>query len=204
MTVLCSWTNGKRAVVNLVQNEAGEKYIHKIYYRGHSLWMLREYANAKYLSSRLSIVPRLISFHYWHRELVFSYIPGQRVFEWVLERFGDPGLQLDEFLNFEPMYTDERVTSAFAYFRNSSSPEAINLKQAIKESYGELHRIGFQHGTCDPRNIIYDGQRVFIIDFDHARPGLNPGKYDYPELAQWFGVTPCPRTPPLSLFGLLI
>jgi hypothetical protein len=44
------------------------------------------------------------------------------------------------------------------------------------------------HGSTDPRNAIYDGNQVFIIDFDHARPSLNPGKFDYPQLSWWYGL----------------
>ena len=141
-----------------------------------------------YVSRRLDIIPRLVSFAPWKNELVISYVPGRRVLEWVLEHFGPPELDLQEFLNCESLEGDARITQAFGRFRDSSSSEAVRLRGSIKKSYAKLHSIGWQHGTSDPRNVIYDGQRAYIIDFDHARPSLSPHKYDYPALAYWFGI----------------
>jgi tRNA A-37 threonylcarbamoyl transferase component Bud32 len=190
MKTVCSWTNGEKAVVHLVELHTGEKRIVKIYKPGFVGWMFREYLSLRYVSKRLSIIPKLICFRPSQKELVLSYIPGQRVLEWVLQRFGEANLNVEEFLNFEAMGTDPRIVEAFMRFRLSASEDASKLKQAIKLSYGRLHELGWQHGTCDPRNVIYDEQQAYIIDFDHARPSLKPIKYDYPSLTYWFGIMP--------------
>ncbi len=190
MKTVCSWTNGEKAVVRLVELPTGEKRIVKVYKPGFIGWMFREYLSLRYVSKRLSIIPKLICFRPSQKELVLSYIPGQRVLEWVLQRFGEANLNVEEFLNFEAMGTDPRIVEAFVRFRLSASEDASKLKQAIKLSYGRLHELGWQHGTCDPRNVIYDEQQAYIIDFDHARPSLKPIKHDYPALTQWFGIVP--------------
>jgi hypothetical protein len=174
MKKLCSWTNGQKAVVHLVELPTGEKRIVKIYKPGFVGWMFREYLSLRYVSKRLPIIPKLICFRPSQKELVLSYIPGQRVLEWVLQRFGEANLNVEEFLNFEAMGADPRIVEAFVRFRLSASK----------------HELGWQHGTCDPRNVIYDEQQAYIIDFDHARPSLAPVKYDYPALTQWFGIVP--------------
>ncbi|HEU0046328.1 MAG TPA: lipopolysaccharide kinase InaA family protein [Nitrososphaera sp.] len=190
MRILCSWNNGQKAVVHLVECSNGEKQIQKLYKPGFAGWMFREYFSIWYVSRWLDIVPKLISFRPWKKELVMSYIPGQRVLEWVLEHFGQPNLDLHEFRNFEAMGRDPRITEAFVRFRESSSVDALGLKTAIKQSYARLHSIGWQHGTSDPRNVLYDGRQAYIIDFDHARPSLSPAKNDYPDLTHWFGIAP--------------
>ncbi len=187
---LCTWNNGEKAVVHLVEDSNGEKQIQKLYKPGFAGWMFREYLSIRYLSRWLDIIPKLVSFRPWKKELIISYIPGQRVLEWVLEHFGQPNLDLDEFRNFEAMGRDPRITEAFVRFRESSSTEALRLKQAIKQSYARLHGIGWQHGTSDPRNVLYDGRQAYIIDFDHARPSLAPVRNDYPALTRWFGIAP--------------
>ena len=190
MKIVCSWTNGQKAVVHLVELPRGEKQVLKVYKPGFLGWMFREYVCLRYVSRRLNIVPRLIRFRPLRRELVLSYLPGQRVLEWVLERFGQPNLPLGEFLNFEAMDVDPRIAEAFLRLRQSTSSEASRFKQALKHSYSLLHGLGWQHGTCDPRNVIYDEHRVYIIDFDHARPSFAPTRIDYQSLDRWFGLLP--------------
>jgi len=187
---LCTWNNGQKAVVHLVHNSNGEPQIQKIYKPGFTGWMLREYIGLWYVSKRLSVVPKPIRFRPWKREIIMSYVSGERVLEWVLKHFGQPDLHLEEFLNFEAMDADSRIVEAFARFRESSSHDASKLKHAIKESYGRLHALGWQHGTSDPRNVIYDGNQAHIIDFDHARPSLSPVELDYQALRYWFGLSP--------------
>jgi Lipopolysaccharide kinase (Kdo/WaaP) family len=185
----CTWDNGQKAVVRLMESADGDKLIQKVYGRRFAGWMLRESISIWYLSKSLEIVPRLIDFKPWKNELIMSYIPGQRALEWVLQRFGPSNLDLSEFLNCPSMERDPRIREAFSQFRKSSSAEATKLKESIRMSYAQLHSLGWQHGASNPRNVIFDGERAHIIDFDHARPSLVPGKYDYPELEQWFGIS---------------
>ena len=125
-------------------------------------------------------------------KIFFAYIPGQRVLEWVLQRFGDKHLSLSEFQSFHgldpPDHVDARVAEAFVRFRQSTSEEAYRLNQAVKASYSCLRQIGIFHESTDPRNVIYDQDRVFIIDFDHARPSFNPVRIDYRSLTYWYGL----------------
>lgn len=193
LTVITSWTNGEKAVVHLLENGAGEKFIIKAYRPGYTATMFREYVVARYVARRLTVVPQVLGFRPWRKEICFSYVSGQRVLEWVMQRFGD-NVTLSKFQSFHglnpPHHVDPDVAEAFARFRQSMSAEAQQLKEAIRTSYSCLHRIGILHGSADPRNVIYDHDRVFIIDFDHSRPSFNPAKLDSQSLAYWYGRLP--------------
>ena len=191
-TTLTSWTNGHKAVVHLLATRpAGRKVILKAYRPGFFATMFREYLMTRYISRRLTIVPSVLDFRPWRRELYLSYLPGQRVLEWVLQRFGGGGLALSDFQSFHgldpPHRVDSRVSEAFGRFRQSTEAEVHQVRKALRLSYSLLHRIGIQHGNADPRNVIYDGERVFLIDFDHARPSFNPAKIDNHALQYWYG-----------------
>src|SRR2546426_12645194 len=97
LTIVTSWTNGRKAVVHLVENNNGQRLIVKVYRRGFIAAMFREYIASRYVSMRLSMVPRVVGFRPWRRELFFSYIQGQRVLEWVLQRFAGNDINLSEF-----------------------------------------------------------------------------------------------------------
>jgi hypothetical protein len=197
LSVITSWTNGQKAVVQLLEKSTGEKFIRKAYRPGFTAAMFREYVAARYVASKLSIVPKVLGFRPWRGELYFSYIPGQRVLEWVLQRFGGD-VTLSEFQSFHglnpPNHVEPRVADAFARFRQSTSEEAQGLKEAIRTSYSNLHRVGILHGSADPRNVIYDEHCVFIIDFDHARPSFKAAELDYKSLTYWYGCLPAGRT----------
>src|SRR5256885_8634915 len=85
LTVITSWTNGHKAVVHLVEHGNGEKLILKVYRPGFTSAMFREYVAARYVATKLSVVPRVLGFRPWRKELYFSYISGQRVLEWRSE-----------------------------------------------------------------------------------------------------------------------
>jgi len=189
--VVTSWTNGRKAVVHLLENMNGDKVIMKVYRPGFLMTMIREYFMTRYLSGRLSGSPRVIGFKPWRKTLFLSYVNGQRVLEWVLERFGEADLKLADFQSFhglDPDRLDGRVDRAFRRLRESRSEEARRIKDAIRASYATLHRCYILHGSPDPRNMIYDGDRVSIIDFDHTRLSLDPAKIDYRGLEYWYGL----------------
>jgi len=186
--ITCSWTNGRKANVYLVEQECGQKLISKRYKVHFVPTMVREYLLTTYLSRRLDIIPKVLGFKLFSRELMLSYIRGERVFEWVLSRYGDTGINLEDFCSYDYLDTCDIVARAFRRFRDCRSPETVRLKRAIKESYELLHKSGFVHGSADPRNIIYDGKRIFIIDFDHSRPSLNPRAIEYRALYRWYGL----------------
>lgn len=190
VSVITSWTNGRKAVVDLVQDQQGSRFIRKVYRRGWRARMFREWFMAAFVSSFSSVGPRVLAFRPWRNELFLEFIPGERVLEWVLSRFGE-GLVLAEFQSFHglrpPNDVDPRVADAFRRFQLSTSVEVVQLKAAIKASYGALHRIGVKHGSPDPRNVIYDGKCVFIIDFDNARPSVRPSLSDKGDLEYWYG-----------------
>jgi len=196
LVVVDSWTNGQKAVVHLVKDRSGRELIMKAYRPGFTAVMVREYVVASYVARRLSVVPKVLRFRPRQKELYFSYIRGQRVLEWVLQHFGGTPV-LSEFQSFHgldaPHHVEPRVAAAFARFRQSASEEAHRLKEAVRASYACLHGIKILHGSPNPRNAIYDQDRVFIIDFDHARPSLNPAKIDYKSLTYWYGCLPPPR-----------
>ena len=187
--ILCSWTNGRKAVALLVEDTHGRKVVVKRYRTRFVATMLREYFVTKHLARRLQIVPRVLGFQILRRQLVLSYIEGQRVLEWVLQRYGDPGLELHAFQSYDYFDTCMIVDRAFSRFREAVDPSAVRLKQAIRQSYAALHQTGFAHGSADPRNVIYDGRTVHIIDFDHSRPRLRSEKPDQRGLARWYGLT---------------
>jgi hypothetical protein len=183
-----SWTNGEKADVHLVVTPQGEQQILKVYRPGFKGWMFREYLTLRLLSGHSLPVPKLLSFRPLLKELLMSLVPGERVLEWALREFGRPGLDLEEFQNFEALYTDERIVEAFRRLRESQEPKAVRFREAVKTSYNQLHALGWQHGTSDPRNVIYDGTTAYLIDFDHARPCLGRSRGDAGEVANWFGV----------------
>jgi len=187
-----SWSNGRKAAVYLLQDSDGSKFIKKAYRPGFRSPMCREFVMAAYAASRMTIVPRVLAFRPWRDELFLEYLPGERVLEWVLRHFGPRGLVAADFQSFHgldpPHNVDARVAHAFARFRDSSSDDARQLKSAIRESYALLHRIGVKHGSADPRNLLYHQNRIYIIDFDNARPSFNPAKLDYEDLRYWFGI----------------
>jgi len=187
MRIITAWTNGKKAEVQLLEDSAQKKVILKTYRPGFLLPMFREYLVTEYVSRKLSIVPKVLAFQPLRKRLFLSFIAGQRVLEWVLQRYGAEGLVLSDFQSFHGLESNEQVARAFSRFRQSGSEEAQDLKRAIMERYRSLHRIRIRHGTTDPRNIIYDGTKAFILDFDHARPSLNPAKCDQDALDCWFG-----------------
>lgn len=186
--IVCSWTNGRKTNVYLVEEESGKKVIRKRYKRGFLLTMVREYLATVYLAHRLDITPRVVSFGPVSGELVLSYLPGVRVLEWVLTRYGDPDLRIEDFQSFHGLDTNRSVAEAFRRFRDCASPEAVRLRQAISLSYAALHRTWFVHGGADPRNVIYDGERVFIIDLNQSRPSLNPQRFERASLCRWYGI----------------
>jgi len=188
MMTTTSWTNGRTATVHLLENGSGEKVIMKRYRPGFSGTMFREYLVARHAAAGLSVVPKVLGFRPSHRELFFSYVPGRRVLEWVLQRFGGKDLVLAEFESFHGLDTNVEVAEAFSRFRHSTGEEASRLKQAIKTSYSCLHGMGILHGSTDPRNVIYDGDKAFIIDFGHSRPSLAPARIDYRGLTHWYGI----------------
>ncbi len=149
--------------------------------------MLREFIALSYLSS-LSILPRVLAFYPLHREMVLSYLPGERVLEWVLKRYGDDGLDLDGFTSFHGIETNQVVDRAFRSFRESTDASSRALKDSIRSSYQILHRTKFIHGDPSPRNLIFDGRIVYLVDFDHSRPSIDPARVDFVALQRWYGL----------------
>jgi len=186
---VCSWTNGRKANVYLIENGRGRKVILKRYSARFFVTMFREYFLTSYLSRRLDVIPEVLEFNPLRREIVFSYIEGERLLEWVLSRYGKGDYNLEDFHSFNDLSTNTVVVQAFKNFRNSRSSEANQLRRAITESYEMLHKTGFVHGSADPRNIIYNGEHAFIIDFDHSRPSPNPRRIDYQILKEWYGIS---------------
>ena len=191
LQVVTSWTNGRKAVVHLVRDARGRQFIRKAYRPGWHSRMLRDCTMAAYVSRVSAVGPRVLGLRPWRREMLLEYLPGERVLEWVLARFGD-NLDLAEFQSFHglmpPDNVDSRVAEAFRRFRASTSEEAARLKRAIWVSYSTLHRIWVKHGSVDPRNVLYHDGRIFIIDYDNARPSLHPGAADNVDLQYWYGI----------------
>lgn len=189
--LVTSWTNGRKAVVELLRDGAGEHVIRKTYRTGYETRMFREYAVAEYVSRLASVSPRVLAFSPRKKQILFQYLPGIRVLEWVLSRFGDH-LDLSEFHSFHglmpPHNVDARVAEAFVRFRESNSIDVLQLKHALRDSYGKLHRLGIKHGSADPRNVLYHEGRIFIIDFDNSRPSLSPSATDDEDLKYWYGI----------------
>lgn len=191
LTVVTSWTNGRKAVVYLVEDKHGAKLIRKVYRTGWRHRMFRDYVMTAYVSHRVSITPRVLAFRPWRSEILLQYLPGERVLEWVLSRLGH-NLNLAEFQSFHglmpPHNVDPRVSDAFRRFRESTADDVLQLKTALRASYSLLHSVGIKHGSADPRNVLYDAGRIFIIDFDNSRPSLRPSESDNIELEYWYGI----------------
>ena len=187
-TVLRSWTHGAKADVDLVDGARG-RVIRKRYRPGPTALaaMMREYLALKALQG-LNIVPKVIDFLPLHRQLSISFLAGERLLEWVLARYGGPGLDLASFANFHGLDEREDIRVAFRRFRESSATEAVGLRDAITDSYRRLHLRRCVHGDPSPRNLLYDGRVVYLIDFDHWRPSLAPGKIDSVALQRWYGI----------------
>src|SRR6266567_8713152 len=137
--IITSWTNGRKATVHLVRNSCGEQLVLKIYRPGFWVSMLREYLTTSYVARRLSVGPKVLSFRLCRKEILLSYVSGERVLEWVLQRFGDDEVVLSDFQSFHGLDTNAQVSRAFERFRQSPAEEAHRLKLAIRESYSSLH-----------------------------------------------------------------
>lgn len=187
--IVCAWTNGRKADVYLVEQEGGCKVVVKRYRLRFIATFVRECLTTRYLSQRIDVLPRVVACHPLQRELVLSYMEGERVLEWVLARYGERNIKLDDFRSCHGLERNDVIARAFTRFRASEDGEASVLKRAIRDSYKLLHGTGFTHGSADPRNVIYDGRRAFIIDYDHSRPSRNPVKSDGRSLQRWYGIT---------------
>lgn len=172
-----------------MQGSNGTKYLVKRYRRRFLPTMIREIVCLRFLATRLNTVPRLLGIDLLRSEIVLSYIAGERLLEWVLKRCAPPDIQLNQFQSFHGLKTNPVVQDAFEQFRARLDAEILKVKRAIQRSYDELHSVKWIHGSADPRNLIYDGNRVFIIDFDHARPCLHPARKEAPGLERWFGIS---------------
>jgi serine/threonine protein kinase len=192
--VLGAWTNGHKAEVYLVEDAAGGQMIRKCYRRGFFVTMLRECLVLRCLR-RLDFVPKVIRLEPMRRVLVMSNMRGVRVLEWVLLRHGGPGVDIDKFASFHGLEVNEDVAAAFERFRQAGDPASLALRRAIWDSYGKLHRAGFVHGDPSPRNLVYDGRQVCLVDFDHSRPSLDPASIDFPRLQRWYGTAQLPNSP---------
>jgi predicted Ser/Thr protein kinase len=192
LATVTTWSNGRKAVVDLMEDRDGRRMIRKRYRPGFRVPMFREAAMAAYVAARTSVTPRVLSFQPWRNELFFEYVQGERVLEWVLKHFGSVGLDLAEFQSFRglnpPEHVDPRIAEAFRRFRLSTSEEALRLRVALRRSYAELHRAGVKHGSADPRNVLFHDGKIFIVDFDNARPSFNAAAIDYRDLEYWFGI----------------
>jgi len=187
-TVVRTWTNGSKADVDLV-SLPDRRIIRKRYRAGvvPRTAMFREYLGLKMLQG-LEFVPSVVEFLPFERQLAMSFLEGQRVLEWVLERFGAPGIDLEFFASFHGLNEREDIKEAFARFRSSTAPEAQRLRQDIARSYTALHRRRVIHGDPSPRNLLYDGKLVYLIDFDHWRPSAAPAKIDGRAIQNWYGI----------------
>ena len=160
LTVVTSWTNGHKAVVHLVENRTGEKLILKAYRPGFTSAMFREYVATRYVARKLSVVPRVLGFRPWRKELYFSYISGQRVLEWVLQRFGD-NVTLSEF--------QERLAEAGQWLPIDPPDDGrATLGGVIASGLSGPHTLGF--GL--PRSFVI-GMRAVLADGRQIKAGGN-------------------------------
>lgn len=185
--LVSSWTNGSKSEVFLLQDKNGNMLIKKCYRKGLFHILAREYIALKSLSS-LDFVPKIVELRFFSREMALSYVPGTRVLEWILEKYGRPGLDLKRFGSFHGLEINEEISEAFRYFRDAKDSASTSLKEAIRSSYLTLHSKGWIHGDPSPRNLIYEGGKIYLIDFDHARPCLDPPKIDYRSIEKWYGL----------------
>jgi tRNA A-37 threonylcarbamoyl transferase component Bud32 len=150
--------------------------------------MLREYFALRCLRG-CGVVPTVLGVSLQRRELLLSHIRGQRLLEWVLERYGPPGLALEQFRSFHGLEGNSVVADAFSRFRKAVDPDSGRLRHAIRSSYLLIHGRHILHSDPSPRNLIYDGNTIHVIDFDHARPSLSPAPLDFRSLSKWYGVS---------------
>lgn len=183
------WTNGSKADVYLIRSKDGARAIRKCYRRRLLRPILQEYVSLRYLA-KTGIVPEILRFSLRRAEFVLSFIEGQRVLEWVVERFSEPDTDLDQFRSFHGLDSNPIVTAAFDKFRNATDEDSVRLRAAIVATYSKFHAAHYLHGDPSPRNLIYNEDKVFLIDFDHSRPSLNPEAIDFIKLSRWYGVEP--------------
>lgn len=187
--VVSKWDNGSKANVSHLRDSTGNEYIRKDYRSGQFLTFCRELAVLKYLGARISCVPLVLRYELAGSTTYLEYVDGERVLEWVLRKFGVGHIDLESYRSFHGLETDEVIGLAFDRFKKSNNPEARKLKKAIASSYRRLHREHFVHGDPSPRNLIFDGTNVTIIDFDHSRPSRKPFEVDGEKLQRWYGIS---------------
>jgi tRNA A-37 threonylcarbamoyl transferase component Bud32 len=183
--VIASWEHGRHALVQLVQNDDGNRYIVKKYKFKFWRTMYREAAMTWYLSQRLEFVPKLLHVCVSSNALRLSVVPGTRLREWILEHYAPPGTRSS---SSHLLQSDPVVMAALKRFRTNNDETAVSLKRAITRSYSALHALGWIHGSADPRNMLYDGNKLYIIDFDQARPSWNAVAKESPCLTRWYGI----------------
>lgn len=182
-TVLRTWQSDY-ADTHLVQLPSGDRLIRKCYRSPFYLYFLRETLVMKRLS-RLSVVPPLRRTGWLSLELEITWQAGPTVLEWILDRHGQdlaPDSENDG-------SASEATAEALQRFRESGDPADEKLRAAIRNAYADLHESRFMHGDPGPQNLIYEGERVYLVDFDHGRPSADPARLDNLQLAQLYGVT---------------
>jgi hypothetical protein len=187
--VVTSWLNGRKAAVHLLKRPDATLYILKQYKAKCFPTYLRELFATAHLAKKTKVTPRLLSSNIFQRTFCLGFIPGQRVLEWVLERFAPTKVNLEEFQSCHGLQTNPLIQQSFANLRASASEEAQKLRAAIAVSYKALHEVGWSHGSADPRNILYHESVIYIIDLDHARPAFGALDKERASLDRWFGIS---------------
>ena len=62
------------------------------------------------------------------------------------------------------------LEEALAVMNGITEREMTALLKAIEDGIRHLHRLGLAHNDINPSNIMMDGEKPVIIDFDSARP----------------------------------
>ena len=148
--------------------------------------LIREFLILIYLERKLPTIPKVINIDLKNKTMHLTFVEGERALEWVLKRYGTKGLNVAQFKSFHGLDTNPIVASAFAKLKSSTDKNAKCFKKAIKLAYEEFHNLNFAHGDPSPRNLVYDGKIIHLIDFDRTRLSFNPQAIDRKQLSHWY------------------
>ncbi|BBA51358.1 protein kinase domain-containing protein [Fusobacterium varium] len=132
--------NGEQFITYLITNESGEKSILKL------------------------INPEYLSFQDKYQKIKEQFQLEKQVLNLLnieeIPKYIDSG---ENYLHLS--YINGRNLQTYVKSKRISAEEIEKIICSICETAGKLHKLGVVHCDIKPGNIIYDGEKIYLIDF---------------------------------------